>query len=85
MASKNYDDEDKQQDLTAEGRPRIRRPGAGRKPIGDGLISLSVTVRPSDLKILEVLGNGVCSVGLRKMVDIYMESEQKKLKKNREK
>ena len=47
------------------------RPGAGRKPVAgpaDPLVRKSVTLRESDIRRLEVMGDGNLSAGIRRLL-----------------
>ena len=51
---------------TSQGAPRKRAPGAGRKPLEGGIVSVNLTLTPAHRDQLKALGG---SAWVRKMLD----------------
>lgn len=55
--------------------PRKRAPGAGRKPLEGGIVSVNITLTPAHREQLKALGG---SAWVRKMLDAVRGIENKK-------
>ena len=55
--------------------PRKRAPGAGRKPLEGGIVSVNITLTPAHREQLKALGG---SAWVRKMLDAVRGIESKK-------
>lgn len=59
---------------THETKPRKRTPGAGRKPLEGGIVSVNITMTPAHRDQLKAIGG---SAWVRKMLDAVRAVEKK--------
>lgn len=53
-----------------------RRPGAGRKPIGEQLtLPVTVTLLPDQIAYLETVGEGNMSLGIRRLIEWHKSAQ----------